>query len=93
VACYAKLLLAAAQQYGPDATQDNLPLPKWRRHRPGARVTTGDLLRQIRQDLWGQALRQAERNNSHFVKDTPPTTNGPKFELSLPNAIDHAATG
>ncbi len=40
VACYAKLLLAGAQRYGPDATQADLPLPKWRRHRTDCRVTT-----------------------------------------------------
>ena len=93
VACYAKLLLAAAQRYGPAATQANLPLPKWRRNRPGRRVTTSDLVREIRQDLWGDALRQVERNYSHFANDKQPTTNRLKFELSLSNAIDHAATG
>jgi hypothetical protein len=93
VACYAKLLLAAAQRYGPDATQGQLPLPKWRRNRPPTRLTTGDLVRQIRQDLWGEALRQVERNYSHFVNATGLDMNGPKFEFSLRGAIDHAATG
>jgi hypothetical protein len=93
VACYAKLLLAAAQLYGPDATQANLPLPKWRRNRPDRRLTTGDLIRQIRQDLWGDALRQRERTFSHFVNQPPPTTNCPKFQWSLGGAVDHVATG
>jgi hypothetical protein len=93
VACYAKLLLAAAQRYGPDATQADLPLPKWRRNRPGTRLTTGDLIRQVRQDLWGDALRQVERNYRHFVNAPPPSTNGLKLDLSLRAAVDHAATG
>jgi hypothetical protein len=93
VACYAKLLLAAARIYGPGGTQQNLPLPKWRRKRLGARMSTGDLIRQIRHDLWGQALRGLERNNGHFATHRPPTSSDPKIELSLPGAIDHAATG
>ena len=93
VACYAKLLLAAARQYGPDATQANLPLPKWRLNRPDARLTTGDMIRRVRQDLWGDALRMAERNYSRFVNNRHPNTNCLKIELSLSDAIDHAATG
>ena len=93
VACYAKLLLAAAQRYGPDATRADLPLPKWRRNRPRTRLTTGDLIRQIRQDLWGDTLGQVERNYSHFVNESGLSTNCLKFELSLRGAVDHAATG
>jgi len=93
VACYAKLLLAAAQRYGPAATQANLPLPKWRRNRPDSRVTTGDLIRQIRQDLWGDALRSIERNSNHFVNHPQPTANGPKSSWPLSAAVDHVATG
>jgi hypothetical protein len=93
VACYSKLLLAGAQRYGPDATQANLPLPKWRRNKPDCRVTTGDLLRELRQDLWGDALKLMERNYGHFVNRPRPATNGPKLPWSLSGAIDHAATG
>ena len=93
VACYAKLLLAGAQRYGPDATQADLPLPKWRRKSPQGRITTGDLLREIRQDLWSNALKQAERSFSHFVDKPPSATTGPKLPWSLSGAVDHAATG
>jgi hypothetical protein len=93
VACYAKLLLAAAQLYGPAATQANLPLPKWRRNRPDCRLTTGDLIRQVRQDLWGDALRTMERNSSHFVNNHKPATNRPELSWPLRGAVDHVATG
>jgi hypothetical protein len=93
VACYSKLLLAAAQQYGPNATRENLPLPKWRRNGSDNRVTTGDLIRQIRQDLWGDALRQMERNSTHFAHRPSTTTKCPKLPWSLSGAVDHAATG
>ena len=93
VACYAKLLLAGAQRYGPDATQARLPLPKWRQKSPQGRVTTGDLLRELRQDLWSSALRQVERSLSHFVNKQASTTTCPKWPWSLNGAVDHAATG
>lgn len=93
VACYAKLLLAAARQYGPNATQANLPLPRWRLNRPGARLTTGDMIRRIRQDLWKDAIATTERNYSRFVNNRRPATNCLKIEMSLSDAIDHAATG
>jgi len=93
VACYAKLMLAAARQYGPNATQADLPLPKWRLNRPETRLTTGDMIRRIRQDLWGDALKLAERNYNRFVNHGQTTTNCLKIKLSLSDAIDHAATG
>jgi len=93
VACYSKLLLAGAQRYGPNATQADLPLPKWRRHKSKCRVTTSDLLRELRQNLWGDALKLMERNYGHFVNRPHPTTNCPKLPWSLSGAIDHAATG
>jgi hypothetical protein len=93
VACYAKLLLAGAQRYGPDATQADLPLPKWRRNKSGCRVTTGDLQRELRQDLWGDALKRMERSSDHFVNKPQPITNCPKLLWSLSGAVDHAATG
>jgi hypothetical protein len=93
VACYAKLLLAGTQRYGPDATQADLPLPKWRRNRPDCRVTTSDLLREIRQDLWADAIKNMERNFSHFVNNQRADTNCQKSPWPLGGAIDHAATG
>jgi len=93
VPCYSKLLLAGTQRYGSDATQADLPLPKWRRHRPKSRLTTGDLLREIRQNLWSDALQRPERNSGHFVNQSRPTTNCPKSPWSLSGAVNHAATG
>lgn len=93
VACYAKLLLAAAGRYGPDATQANLPLPKWRRNLPDGRVTTSDLLRQVRHDLWADALKRMERNSSHFVNPPRPDAKCQKLPWPLDAAIDHVATG
>jgi len=93
VACYAKLLLAGAKVYGRDATRADLPLPKWRTHVDATRVTTADLLRQLRQELWHLARQAARPHLPHFVTASQPTTKCLKFELSLADAVNHAATG
>lgn len=93
VACYSKLLLAGAQRYGPDATQADLPLPKWRRHKSESRVTTGDLLREIRQNLWSDALKLMERHFGHFEYKLRPDTNCLKLPWPLSGAVDHVAIG
>jgi hypothetical protein len=93
VACHAKLLLAAARHYGTDATRSNLPLPKWQRNGKSGRVTTSDLIRQIRQDVWADALQEVQEHYGHFVTDTESATKCLKFELPLQGALDHAATG
>ena len=93
VACYSKLLLAGTQRYGPNATQADLPLPKWRRHKTESRVTTGDLLREIRQDLWSDALKLMERSFGHFEDRPRRDTNCPKLCWPLSGAVDHVAAG
>jgi hypothetical protein len=53
VAAYA-LLLAAGRHLDP-ARDFTLPRPRWRR-KPRGRATTTQLIQQIREDLWGEAL-------------------------------------
>ena len=83
VASYALLLASSANL---DPSRDfTLPNPRWnrRRHR---RATTRQLIQQIRQDLWGQAL-----HFSGFASTTPPT---PSLENSIANpyhAVIHAS--
>jgi len=89
VAAYALLLTAAmaagAGTPGLDAPQE----PKWRRHRSPSRPSTRLLINQLRQELWGKAIRQ---NN---FSDFPSTTNRDrKSEKSLPslaNAVFYAS--
>ena len=56
VACYGLLLLAARQAFADSPLPDALPQPKWRQRKAKPRVTTLDLLKRLRQELWGAAL-------------------------------------
>lgn len=57
VASYGLLLLAARQAFGDAALPDAVPPPKWRARQAKPRTTTADLLQQLRNELWGSALR------------------------------------
>jgi len=93
VASYAMLLLAGAQTYGADASVASLELPKWRKDQPKQRLSTADLIRQLREELWGHALRTIERDYDHFASALPLDTKCPEIRLPLASAVLYAATG
>jgi hypothetical protein len=99
VASYAMLLLAAAQTYG-HQTSTGLPVPKWRAGHPKNRLSTQDLIAQLRQELWGHALNELEnqaitapRNSGHFASELQPVTKCPESRPTLASAALYAATG
>jgi hypothetical protein len=92
VASYALLLLAAAQAYGVDATTTGLPLPKWRKVQAKRRLTTQDLIRQVRQELWGHALDTIGTYSDHFASALPDDTKCPELHASLASAVLYANT-
>lgn len=75
VAAYA-LMLAAARNLSP-TTDLAIPRPKWQRH-PPSRITTRQLIQQMRYELWGQAM-----TFSGFVSKTD-QTRSPENDLSNP---------
>ena len=87
VAAYAMLLLAGAQTYGPSATEPQLPLPKWRTKSPRHRLTTTDLIRQLRHDLWSETLVGIPAISGNFLTPRPPGTKPSKFDSSLSSAV------
>ncbi len=93
VASYAMLLLAGAQAFGTDATAGSVPAPKWRTRQVKPRPSAADLIQQLREELWGDALRDIESNSSHFASQTTPDTKCPEFEPSLPAAVRYTAAG
>jgi len=93
VACYSTLLLAGLHAYGPPGTQPRVPVPKWRAKTPKRRVTTQDLIHQLRRDLWGQALDCLEADSSHFVSEASADPKCPEFHPSLAAAVFYASTG
>lgn len=93
VASYAMLLLAGAQTYGCDAGPTSVALPKWRKNKPRQRLSTQDLIQQLRHELWGHALKTIERDCDHFASALSPHTKCPEIRLPLAGAVLYAASG
>jgi len=93
VASYAMLLLAGAQAFRTDLASGDLPVPKWRAGRPKQRLTSADLIQQLREELWGDALRDIASHSRHFASVNDPDTKCPEFVPSLPDAVRYAAAG
>lgn len=85
VALYGLLLLAARQAFGDSPLPDAIPAPKWRRNRYKPRASTQDLLQQLRNELWGDALQ-----SKSFYRVCPtqsPTHTRQKLHPSLTAAV------
>jgi hypothetical protein len=93
VASYAMLLLAGEQAFGLGPASTGWPAPKWRARQPKPRLTTRDLIDQLREELWGQALNRLETDSGHFASAVPPDAKCPEFERSLPAAVRYASGG
>ena len=89
VATYGMLLLAATRAFGLHGLPGAIPPPKWRRQQTKARPSTGDLLNQLRYELWGQAL--ASPGFSGFADLSPAAAKPEKPEPDLASAILYAA--
>ena len=92
-ATYSMLLLSGARAFGPSAVQAGVPAPKWRCHGPKQRITTQELVQELRNELWSQALEQPEGDCGHFVIDPTSQAKCPESPLPLPAAVRLAATG
>ena len=90
VASYALLLLAATQAFPNGAIPGALPPPRWRRNAPRHRLSTADIIAQLRAELWGKAL--GLDNFSGFTSAHPPNTTPQIFQPDLTSAILYAAS-
>lgn len=61
-----------------------IPRPKWYHKKKGKRVTTGDLLNNLRAQLWAKAR---DLNFSHFVEEAPQTRSLRNKENCLLSAV------
>jgi len=93
VASYSLLLLAAARAFGIDALHTSVPLPKWRSDEQKVRISTQELLQQLRQEVWGHALEHLVDNYDHFAPPAETDTKSAQFALPLASAVLYAATG
>jgi len=93
VASYSMLVLAAARAFGVDAIHATLPPPKWRANRPKQRISTAELIQQLRSEVWAYALDQLNINSEHFVAGRSASTKCSKFDLPMASAVLYAAAG
>jgi hypothetical protein len=86
VASYSMLLLASLQQ-GARPVDSDLPPPKWRSTAPKARLSTQDLLAQLREETWRDELDWDTRSFDHFASPLPSVANSPKLRFPLASAL------
>jgi hypothetical protein len=84
VAAYALLLLAAVKTYGTQERPATIASPKWYKRKPEQRVTTNELINQLRYELWAPAL---QNHFSGLSSRAAHHQNAQKSELPLSSAI------
>jgi len=92
VAAYALLWIAALKLVGDGQAPPHLQPPKWRRAkdaRAAPALSTGDLLRVLRSELWAAQL--SPESFAHFTSPASCDTNDEKLTPSLTHALFSAA--
>jgi len=85
-AAYAFLQLAGHGAFGDGPCP--LPNPRWQRRRPQQRITTGQMIKLLRGEIWGQAL--GVWNFSDFADETLRDLKSEKNETHLKSAVIYA---
>jgi hypothetical protein len=93
VASYATLLLAAAQAFGIDAAHWMMSPPKWRMRGSKKRLSTQELVQQLRKEVWSYAIDQIDANSEDFVTPPPTVMKPPEPDLPMAAAVFYANTG
>jgi hypothetical protein len=93
VASYSILLLAAARVFGMDTPRGRLPLPKWQSKRNEQRLSTQELVRQLRSEVWAYAIDRLLPDSEDFVTALAASTKCPESSLPAVSAMLYAGTG
>jgi hypothetical protein len=93
VASYAILLLAATRALGVDVTGGALPPPKWQTHRTKQRLSTEELIRQLRSEVWAYAIDQLEANPTDLATTQFASRKSLKLDLPVTSALLYASAG
>jgi len=93
VASYSILLLAAARTFGTNTPRGRLPLPKWQSKRTEPRLSTQELVRQLRSEVWAYAIDRLVPDSDDFANDLTASTKCPESMLPAASAMLYAATG
>jgi hypothetical protein len=87
VASYAMLLVSAQRAFG-NSTQGLIPQPKWAADNKQSRISTQQLLHQIRAEVWGRGL--GIDSFSGFASELPADTKPEKCSFPLQSAVFYA---
>ena len=90
VASYARLLLAAARAFGTETPRGRLPLPKWHTQAENQRLSTPELLRQLRSEVWSYALGELLAHSDDFATMQAVVTKCPESQLPVASALLYA---
>jgi hypothetical protein len=93
VASYSILLLAAARVFGTDTPRGLLPLPKWQSKQANQRLSTMELVRQFRSEVWAYAIKRLLPHSDDFVTSLTASAKCPESNLPVVSAMLYAATG
>jgi len=93
VAGYSMLLLAAARAFGKDAERPMLPPPKWQANHPKPRLSTQDLVQQLRNEVWAFGLERLQEAFDLFVTAASGSTRGLEAGETLASAVLYVGTG
>jgi hypothetical protein len=93
VASYAALLLAAARVYGIDGPPQRLAWPKWQTKSREQRLSTQELVRQLKSEVLAYGLERLNPNSEHFVTAAAPRTKSSELRLPMESALLYASTG
>ena len=87
VASYSMLLIAAHRAFS-NCTDGILPRPKWSARNAGPRISTQQLIHQLRADVWGRGL--GIRNFSGFASSPAHVTKPEKCSFPIASAVCYA---
>lgn len=93
VASYAALLLSAARAFGTDENRSGLPRPKWQANHHRTRLSTQDLIRQLRTEVWEYGITRLADHSGHFVTPSLSITKAPESQLPVISSLLYAASG
>jgi hypothetical protein len=93
VASYAILLLAAAREAHTYVTPAALAPPKWQANQHRLRLSTQELIRQLRSEVWSYAINTLSGHSDPFVTSATSVTKCPESQLPAVSALLYAATG
>jgi len=87
VASYGMLLVASQRAFG-TTREALLPPPKWAANHQSSRISTQQMIQQLRADVWGRGLGIS--NFSGFASTTPPDSKPEKCFFPLASAVCYA---